>query len=62
MRRGLQITSYIKSLERLSDGGALKTDSLIVLGKLKGLRNRKKKEGNLAGNSPDFSTSSLQNT
>ena len=52
MRRGLQITSYTKSL---------------VLGKLKGLRNREKKEGRGRGrkfnrNSPDFRISSLQNT
>jgi putative transposase len=43
MRRGLQITSYIKSLEIVNR--AIETDSLIVLGKLKGLRNREKKEG-----------------
>jgi IS605 OrfB family transposase len=36
-----QKTSYTKSQERLSR--AIETDSLIVLGKLKGLRNQEKK-------------------
>ena len=57
MRSGLQITSYIKSLKRLSNP-AIETDSLIVLGKLKGLRNREK-EGRGRGRKfnrklPDF--------
>jgi hypothetical protein len=46
---------------------AIETDSLIVLGKLKGCeterrRREEEEEGNLTGNSPDFRISSLQNT
>lgn len=46
---------------------AIETDSLIVLGKLKGCeterrRREEEEEGNLTGNSPDFCISSLQNT
>ncbi|MFY9868266.1 MAG: IS200/IS605 family accessory protein TnpB-related protein, partial [Candidatus Nitrosopolaris sp.] len=46
---------------------AIETDSLIVLGKLKGLRNQEKKKVRRRGRKfnrklPDFHISSLQNT
>ena len=61
------VNDIIHKITREIVNRAIETDSLIVLGKLKGLRNRKKKEGrgrgrNLTGNSPDFRISSLQNT
>jgi len=43
MRRGLQMTSYTKSQEIVNR--AIETDSLTVLGKLKGLRNNQEKKG-----------------
>ena len=59
--------AYSRSPPSAPVNRAIETNSLIVSGKLKGVmkpreEGRKKQEGNLTGNSPDFRISSLQDT
>jgi len=66
------VNNIIHKITREIVNRAIETDSLIVLGKLKGLRNQEKKkgrrgrkeeeEGSLTENFLDFHISSLQNT